>query len=224
MLSAVCLFLAAQTTPKNLEELAERSRAAYASLKGYRDEWALTADDERPVWLVRRRLDGARHWSEMGLVGKVGGIDVSDGKTDYWLDFQAKTYSAGPHKVRRALPRSRPKPGTCTFGIDETGYSFASDPPIPIASIHFDSFRGQTVRHVLGRLITNSGTEQVDFLFWPDSWILVDATITTTHGDGPKHVVHWITKSVEKNVKFGPKDFALDPSLIKGLTRLPEGR
>jgi|GEM_PF-4462784 len=223
MLGAFCFLIAVQTGPKDFQELAKQSRAAYASLKGYRDEWTLAGDDGKDAMSVRRRFDGGRRMCETRVQGDLTVVDGSDGKTDYNVMVPMKMYSQGPHRAGEETPSPKVDPGSCSFTIDASGYSFASDPPIPILSVVTGEFKGRQVRHALGRVANSGGTAQVDLLFWPNAWILCDATITTTLTKGEKSVLHWVAKSIETNVKFGPKDFALDPSLIKGFTRLPEG-
>ena len=81
------LLMAQPAAPKSFEDMMAQTRAAYRSLKSYRDSWFMktTAGDQEQLLKFERQIDGERGSMKATLDGEVILQLGSDGKASFFM-------------------------------------------------------------------------------------------------------------------------------------------
>jgi hypothetical protein len=225
---SVALWFSAQT-PKTIRDLESAKVEAIRGIKSFRLEMNSITVFSLDTKSVSSHVTMLRDGDRFRINRQVAGVteeDVNDGQT-MWSIFSApkKIYREYPddasHMAGPMKHPTRAKPQSWYLDFDWFQARFDSDTPLKIKSIEDVHEGTSTLRKVIASDEAKGKPATMTLIQWflPDKWILKRFYLNGHNENGPFMCQGEVTV-LDFNAKITPRDFALDPSMIKGFRKV----
>ncbi|MBS1704706.1 MAG: hypothetical protein JST40_02445 [Armatimonadetes bacterium] len=225
------LLMAQPAAPKSFEDMMAQTRAAYRSLKSYRDSWFMktTAGDQEQLLKFERQIDGERGSMKATLDGEVILQLGSDGKASFFMvpGFSKYAEFSGKNPWITRDPKDDEKlmqDGDFNVTVDGIyDILVTSKPSLKLLTFTPGKFEGQDVRVAkceVRRPDTKSGVDMT-ITFEKGKMLIVRLECDVIGRDSSKANMVLLRESSAEGAKLDPTQFEMPKSVTSSYSKAP---